>query len=172
MFTLQEKGLLHPQRPSGSQSGWEKKRDKSFQARAEEPLSTESHQTISKRSSECWLLIGHKKCFVIWCPIGEQFPLSSFREFVPDGFSPTCPVRSPRLFLQGKLSFSTFLTRNEGTTNESKKRLACYQQDQFNLHRKVKKAIRLDMAKQDQKNITLFCTFLCRHCTTTPRENA
>ena len=49
----------------------------------------------------------------------------------------TCPVRSPSLSLcvQGKLSFYTFLTRNEGTTDESKKRLGCYQQEQFNLPR-------------------------------------
>ena len=43
---------------------------------------------ISKRSSECWLLIGHKKCFVLLCPIGEQHLLSSFREFVRDGYWP------------------------------------------------------------------------------------
>ena len=41
----------------GSQLGWETRRDESFQARAEEPLGTDSHQTISKQSSECWLLI-------------------------------------------------------------------------------------------------------------------
>ena len=52
----------------------------------EEPLGIDSHQTISKRSSECWLLIGHKKCFVLLCPIGEQFLLSSFCEFVHDGY--------------------------------------------------------------------------------------
>ena len=56
----------------------------SFQAQAKEPLGTDSHRTISKRSSECWLLIGHKKCFVLLCPIGEQHLLSSFREFVHD----------------------------------------------------------------------------------------
>ena len=38
----------------------------------------------------------------------------------------TCPVRSPSFCVQGKLLFSTFLTRNEGTTDESKKRLGCY----------------------------------------------
>ena len=76
----------HPRRPRGSQSGEEKRRDKSFQARAEEPLGTYSHRTISIRSSEYWLLIGHKKCFVLLCPIGEQFLLSSFREFVHDGY--------------------------------------------------------------------------------------
>ena len=46
----------------------------------------------------------------------------------------TCPVRSPSLCEQGKLFFST-LNRNEGTTDESKKRLGCYQQEQLNLSR-------------------------------------
>ena len=54
------KRILHPRRPRGGQSGREKRRDKSFQAQAEKPLGTDSHRTISKRSSDCWLLIGHK----------------------------------------------------------------------------------------------------------------
>ena len=36
-------------------------------------------------------------------------------------FCHTCTVRSPSMCEQGKLLFSTFLTRNEGTTDESKK---------------------------------------------------
>ena len=76
----------HPRRPRGSQSSREKRRDKSFQAQAEELLGTDSHRTISKRSSECWPLIGHKKCFVLLCPISEQFLVSSFSEFVHDGY--------------------------------------------------------------------------------------
>ena len=76
----------HPRRPRGSQSGREKRRDESFQVRAEDPLGTDSHRTISKNSSGCRLLIGHEKCFVLLCPIGEQFLLSSFREFVYDGY--------------------------------------------------------------------------------------
>ena len=76
----------HPRRPRGSQSGWEKRQDESFQVRAKEPLGTDSHRTISKNSSGCRLLIGHKKCFVLLCPIGEEFLLSSFREFVHDGY--------------------------------------------------------------------------------------
>ena len=36
-------------------------------------------------------------------------------------FCHTCTVRSPSLCEQGKLLFCTFLTRNEGTTDESKK---------------------------------------------------
>ena len=77
---------LHPRRPRDSQSGREKRRDESFQVRAKEPLGTDSHRTISKNSSGCRLLIGHKKCFVLLCPIGEQFLLSSIREFVHDGY--------------------------------------------------------------------------------------
>ena len=82
----QEMLFAHPRRPRGSQLGREKRRDESFQVRAEEPLGTASHQTISKNSSGCQLLIGHKKCFVLLCPIGQQFLLSSFREFVHDGY--------------------------------------------------------------------------------------
>jgi len=78
--------LAHPRRHRGGQSGREKRRDKCFQVQAEKPLGTDSHRTISKRSSDCWLLIAHKKCFVLLCPIGEQHLLSSFREFVHDGY--------------------------------------------------------------------------------------
>ena len=71
---------------SASLSSLETGRDESFQVRVKEPLGTDSHRTISKNSSGCRLLIGHKKCFVLLCPIGEQFLLSSFREFVHDGY--------------------------------------------------------------------------------------
>ena len=83
--------LPHPRRPRGGQSSREKRRDESFQVRAKEPLGTDSHRTMSKNSSGCRLLIGHKKCFVLLCPIGEQFLLSSFREFVHDVVSPHLP---------------------------------------------------------------------------------
>ena len=73
----------HPRRPRGSQSDREKRRDESFQVSAKEPLGTDFHRTISNR---CRLLIGHKKCFVFFGPIGEQFLLSSFRELVHDGY--------------------------------------------------------------------------------------
>ena len=78
--------LPHPRRPRSSQSGREKRRNESFQVRAKEPLGTDSHRIISKNSSKCRLLIGHKKCFVLLCPISEQFLLSSFREFVHDSY--------------------------------------------------------------------------------------
>ena len=56
----------------------EKGRDESFQVLAKEPLGTESHRPISKNSSACRFLIGHKKIFVLLSPIGKQFLLSSF----------------------------------------------------------------------------------------------
>ena len=74
----------------------------------EEPLGTDSHQTISKWSNECWLLIGHKKCFVLLCLV---FSPSSFREFVHD----ICYLATVARFVH-----QAFLTRNEGTTDESK----------------------------------------------------
>ena len=45
LFKSNKWALNHPWRP-GSQSGWEKRRDESFQARAEEPLGTDSVKQI------------------------------------------------------------------------------------------------------------------------------
>ena len=105
--------FMHPRRPRGR----EKRRDESIQAQAEEPLGTDSYRIISKRSSECWLLIGHKKCFVLLCPIGEQHRLSFFCVFVHDCYCLavlycTCPVRcSPRLFPNRSHDLLDWLTR-------------------------------------------------------------
>ena len=76
----------------------EKRRDKSFQVPAEEagPGYRLGHQTISKRSSKCWLLIGHKK---ILC----RYYCSQSANSIPELFS--C-VRTRRLF------FSPYLQRN------------------------------------------------------------
>ena len=82
MFLRIRSVTILDRRPRGSQSGPEKGRDESFQVRVKEPVGTDSHRAISKNSSGCWLLIGHKKCFVLLRPIGEQFLLSSVREFV------------------------------------------------------------------------------------------
>ena len=97
----------------GCSQGREERRDESFQdkTRGRAPgHGINFHQTISKRSSECWLLIGHKKS-LYYCPFTRK------------------------LCVQGKLSFSTFLTIKEGITDDSSKRFGCYQQDQSNLHR-------------------------------------
>ena len=64
---------LHPRRPRGSQSGWEKRRDESFQVQAKEPLGTDSHRII------------HKNCKRMLFParggggLGELLPLHSLK---------------------------------------------------------------------------------------------
>ena len=50
------------------------------------PGYTDSHRAISKNSNRCRLLIEHKKCFVLLCPIGQQFLLISFRDFAHQGY--------------------------------------------------------------------------------------
>ena len=109
--------LIHPRRPTGSQSGREKRRDESFKVRAKEPLGTESHRTISKTFKRMPPPDWARKMLCIIVP--------NRRTVSPEFFScvrtrrllsrHTCPVRSPNLCVQGKLLFSTFLTRNEGT---------------------------------------------------------
>ena len=106
----------------------------------------------------------------------------------------TCQVRSPSLCVQGKLLFSTFLTRNEATTDESKKRLECYKQEQFNLLREysvfdgsqcIVNNRKFEMWQRRESQISntltrqnnfvrasrLFVHFFAVNCTTT-RENA
>ena len=90
-------GMPHPRRPGGSQSGREKRREESFQVRTKELLGTDSHRTFSKNSSGCQLPSGHKKCFVLLCPIGEQFLRNSFREFIHNGY---CSATLARLAQQ------------------------------------------------------------------------
>ena len=72
---------------------------------------TQGAEELFVTSSECWFLIGHKKCFVSLCPISEQFFLRSFREFVHDGFF---------LATVARFVHQAFLTRNEESTDESK----------------------------------------------------
>ena len=135
-----EKYKTHPRRPRGSQSGRENRRDESFQVRAKEPLGTDSRRTISENSSRCRLLIGHKKCFVLLCPIVEQLFLSSFREFVHDdhfldhGLSGSCtkqkkptPLdRSPPLHVNRALNFLlSTIHRDPSETEFSQCKLNC-----------------------------------------------
>ena len=110
-------------------------------------------------------------------------------------FFHTCPVHSPSLCEQGKLLFSTFLTRNEGTTDETRKRLGCYQHEQFNLSREYSvfdssqsiinnRKLKLRRRRESQISNSLtrqnnnfarashfFVHFFAFNCTTT-RENA
>ena len=117
----------HPRRPRAGRSGREKRRDESFQAQAVKPLG----------KANAGSRLGTK--------IALYYCAQSRRTVSPEFFSwvrtrrllsrHTCPVRSPSLCVQGKLLFSTFLTRNKGITDELKKRLGYYQQEQLNLPR-------------------------------------
>ena len=53
----------HPRRPRSSQSGLEKRRDESFQARVEEPLGTDSH-------ARAWKLLSRLFSRPEWLPLG------------------------------------------------------------------------------------------------------
>ena len=119
-----------------------------------------------------------------WAPTGRLFSRHTSR------------FRSPSLCVQGKLKlFSTFLTRNEGTTDGSKKRLGCYQQEQFNLPREYSvfdgsqcivnnRKFKMRRRRESQKSNSFtrqnnnfarasrfFVHFIAVNCTTT-RENA
>ena len=113
-------------------------------------------------------------------------------EFVPDGYlcRHSCPVHSPSLCVQGKLSFSTVLTRNDGTTDKSKNVSDAVSRNnsflmpwensvpdgsqcivnnrKFKMRRREsKKAIAWQGKTTTLHMHHAFCTFLCHHCTTT-----
>ena len=91
-------------------------------------------------NADSWL--GTKYALYYWTQSANSFSWVLFvSSYTTAIVSPDFPTSSPSLFVQGKLSFSTFLTRNEGTTDESKKRFGCYQQEQFNLPWKYSKFV-------------------------------
>ena len=129
-------------------------------------------------SREGWFLIRHKKCFVLLCPIGEQHLLSSFREFVHDGYY---------LATVARFVHQAFLTRNEGTTADestnvsnaiSRSNLICtekivsYGSQCIVNNRKFKMKWRRESKKSNSltrqnNNFASASCFLCCHCTTT-----
>ena len=129
----------HPRRPRGGQSGREKRKRarRKFSSTGGKDLgyrhSPDHFQTVKPMLSPDWAQ--KMLCIIVpnrWTVSPEFFSWVRTRRLLSRH---TCPVRSPSLCVQGKLLFSTFLTRNEGTTDESKKRLGCYQQEQLNLAR-------------------------------------
>ena len=87
---------VHPRRPRGSQSGREKRRHESKGGRAPGyRLSPNYFQKFKRMPAPDWA----QKCFVLLCPIGEEFLL----------FVSSYTTAIPSLCVQGKLLFSTFL---------------------------------------------------------------
>ena len=100
----------------------------------------------------------------------------------------TCPVRSPSFCVQGKLLFSTFLTRNKGTTDELKKtfgllsaraiefalRIFCFWRITIKMQRRWEIQISNSLTRQNNNFPRASCFFVhfsAVNCTTT-RENA
>ena len=99
---------FRPRRPRGGK----KRRDERFQAQAEKPLGPSADPLCwvptltgpfpdGQANAGSWL--GTTKWFVLLCPIGEQFFLSSFREFVHDGYLNSitaCLAHAPKKCMQ------------------------------------------------------------------------
>ena len=74
------------------------RREESFQAWAEEPLGTDSHRTISKRSRECWLLLGHKNALYYSVQSANSFPRVLFvSSYTTSIILPQLPGSFPKL---------------------------------------------------------------------------
>ena len=127
----------HPRRPRGKSVGSGEKAGRKFSSTGKRAPGYRLSPNYFQKFKQMRALDWAQKMLCIIVP--------NRRTFSPEFFSwvrtrrllsrPTCPVRSPSLCVQGKLLFSTFLTRNEGNTDESKKRLGCYQRERLNLPR-------------------------------------
>ena len=85
MLTLQ--CMHHPRRSRVSRSGWEKRWDKSFQVRWKSPWVPALTELFPKIQVNAGSWLGKKNVlYYILCPIGEQFLLSSFWDFIHDGY--------------------------------------------------------------------------------------
>ena len=85
---------------------------RNFQAQAEKPLGTTLTGPFPNGQANTGSRLGTKNALLL-CPIGEQFLLSSFREFLHDRYYFATVAR---------FVHQAFLTRNEGATDESKSR--------------------------------------------------
>ena len=73
---------------------------------------------------------------VLLCPIANSFSWVLFESSYTTAIvSPHFPGSFTKLVRARETLFSTFLTRNKGTTDESHKRVGCYQREQLNLPR-------------------------------------
>ena len=116
-------------------------------------LETQGHAcSLSGREKRC-----HESCQTrAWVPTLRPFPngqANAGSRLISTEFfscvllwryaivSPYLSVRSPRLCVQAKFSFSTFLNWKEGTTGDSGKSFGCYQQDDSSLHWQIHKIL-------------------------------
>ena len=60
LYRIDELAVYHPRRPRGSQSGWEKRQDESFQVRAREPWVPTLTELFPKIQADAGSLLGTK----------------------------------------------------------------------------------------------------------------
>ena len=106
VFKFRKVWLNASSETQGQSVGSGEKAGRKFSLRAKEPLGTDSHRTISKNSNGCRLLIGHKKCFVLLCPIGEHISMCSFCVFLHDGYCLDHALSSRQRNARGQKTFS------------------------------------------------------------------
>ena len=126
---------------SQGQSGPEKGATKVFKHKQKSPWVPTLTGTFPNHQVDAGSWLGTKNALYYCALSANSFSWVLFMSSYTMASRHTCKGCSPSLFMPGKLSFSTHLIRNEGTTDELKKHFRCYQQEQFNLHEKVKKAI-------------------------------
>ena len=152
-----------------------------IQAWAEEPLGTDSHWTISKRSMLVPDWAQKMLCIIVpnrrTASPAEFFSWARTRRLLSRH---NCPARSP-----------SFPNQERKNYRWVEKRFGCYQQEQFNLHWESSvsdgsqcivnnRKFKMKRTRESKKSnsligktkqqlctcITLFCIFLCRHCLT------
>ena len=150
---------MHPRRTRGSQSGQEKsRRDKSLQAQVEEPLGTNSHQTISNSLANASIWLGTKNSLYY---LAQSANSISWVLFV---CSYTTAIFSPYLsglFIKIVCARETFYSPNQKRRNYQwvRKTFRMLSAGAFlkNLHQEnyvsyrsqgIKKAIKLDKVNQ------------------------
>ena len=102
--------------------------------KAEEPLGTDSHRTISKNSSGCRLLIGHKKCFVLLCSIGEHISWVLFIcSYTTAIVSPHLPGSLTKLVRARENFIFYFPNQKQRNYRWVEKTFGMYQHEQLNL---------------------------------------
>ena len=127
-FSLWENDLhwAHPRRPRDSQSGREKRRYESFKYGWKSPWVLTLAELFPKIQAVAGSWMGTKNA--LYCvQLANSFFWVLFVSLYTTAVWPHLAGSFTKLSVQGKLLFSTLLTRNEGATNEWKKRLGCYQ---------------------------------------------
>ena len=173
----------HPQRPRGSQSGREKRRDESFQAQAEKPLVPTLTGPFPDGQANAGSWLGTKNALYYGAQSANSFSwILSVSSYTTAIFSPQLPGSFTNCFLTGNedtidevknvsdaISWSNSIC-TEKIVSEGSQCIVNNRKFRMQQRRESKKcnsSTRQNNNFAHASSITLFCTFLCRHCTTT-----